>query len=59
MVVYAQSGMEFHHKEKDGGEIPQLGQFHIVLELQQTAFWFIELLQNYDFFWENNDYGLR
>ena len=31
MIVYSQSGMEFHHKAKDGGKILQLGQFHMIL----------------------------
>ena len=31
MIVHAQSGMEFHSKEKDGGEILQLGQYHMIL----------------------------
>ena len=34
MIVYAQSRMEFHPKEKDGGEILQLDQF------QMTLVWF-------------------
>ena len=29
MIVYAQSGMEFHREEKDESEILHLGQFHI------------------------------
>ena len=28
MIVHAQSWMEFHHEEKDGGEILQVGPFH-------------------------------
>ena len=31
MIVHAQSRMEFHPKEKDGGEILQLDQFHMIL----------------------------
>ena len=31
MIVYAQSGMEFHREEKDGRETLHLGQFHIIL----------------------------
>ena len=31
MIVYAQSGMEFHREEKDGGEILQLDQFDMIL----------------------------
>ena len=31
MIVYAQSGMQFHREEKDGGEILHLGQFHMIL----------------------------
>ena len=38
MIVHVQSGMEFHHEEKDGGEILQLGLFHIILV------WFIFFL---------------
>ena len=38
MIVHAQSEMEFHLEEKDGGEILQLGLFHIILV------WFIFFL---------------
>ena len=38
MIVHAQSEMEFHREEKDGGEILQLGLFHIILV------WFIFFL---------------
>ena len=31
MIAYAQSGIEFHHKEKDRSEILQLGQIHTIL----------------------------
>ena len=31
MIVHAQSEMEFHREEKDGGEILQLDLFHIIL----------------------------
>ena len=31
MIVHAQSGMKCHCEEKVGGEILQLGQFHMIL----------------------------
>ena len=31
MIVHAQSWMEFHREEKDGGEILQVGPFHMIL----------------------------
>ena len=37
MIVYAQSGMEFHREEKDEGEILQLGQFHMISFFSQPG----------------------
>ena len=33
MILNVQLGMEFHLEEKDGGEILQVAQFHMILVL--------------------------